>query len=303
MVMTLDNIRAAQALIDEHARFARANIGLNSTRFGPSWDDAFEQTLANLYSEPTALADAIRGYAAFAMDSMRRQRRFEIEGRYPAKTFAEAAQEVYFNDEYMQTQYLPGLLLSHFLWPHHYLQLLYFQNYFLPSLAAQSDPRFAEIGIGTGVYSRTALQIVDTADGIGYDLSPLSVDFTRNHLDAFGLLHRYETVLRDVISQAPGDLFSHVICVEVLEHLEDPVKLLCALREMTDPSGRLFITAALNAANADHIYLYRNAEEVLMHAREAELHVEHYFLANAYPPYKSDVPVPAAMAMVCVPEG
>ncbi|SPM37084.1 hypothetical protein MRAB57_4927 [Mycobacterium rhizamassiliense] len=299
--MIREHTRAAQAVIRDQARFAQNNIERASAEFGPEWDTAFEELLAHVYGDPVALADAVKGYAAFAVDSMRRQRRFEIERAYPAKTFAEAAQEVYLNEEYMHTQYLPGLLLSHYLWSHHYLQLQYFERFFLSSLAQQSDPRFAEVGIGTGVYSRIALQTVPAAEGFGYDLSPVSVRFTRAHLEAFGLLDRYDTDLRDVIEHPPEDQVSHVICVEVLEHLEDPVALLRALKNMTTPDGKLFITAALNAANADHIYLYRNAEEVLVQAEEASLHVEHYYFANAYPAPKRGVPVPGAMAMVCTP--
>jgi SAM-dependent methyltransferase len=299
--MTREYTQAAQALFDGQARFARSSIEHASAQFGPAWDAGFEQLLAHVYRAPEAMADAVKGYAAFAVDSMRRQSRFETEREYPAKTFAEAAQEVYLNDEYMHTQYLPGLLLSHYLWSHHYLQLQYFERFFLPSLAAQAQPRFAEVGVGTGVYSRIALQVVPAAQGFGYDLSPVSVRFTRAHLDAFGLLGRYDTCLRNVIDQPPEDQVGHVICVEVLEHLEDPVALLRGLKNMTAPGGKLFITAALNAANADHIYLYRNAEEVLVQAEGAGLHVEHYYFANAYPAPKRGVPVPGAMAMVCVP--
>ena len=299
--MTREYTQAAQVLIEGLAGFAQDNIERASAEFGPAWDVAFEQLLAHIYRDPVAMADAVKGYAAFAVDSMRRQRRFEIERVYPAKTFAEAAQEVYLNEDYMQRQYLPGLLLSHYLWSHHYLQLQYFERFFLPSLAAQAQPRFAEVGVGTGVYSRTALQAVPAAQGFGYDLSPVSVRFTRAHLDAFGLLGRYETGLCNVIDRPPEDQVSHVICVEVLEHLEEPVALLRGLKNMTAPSGKLFITAALNAANADHIYLYRNADEVLVQAEEAGLHVQQYYLANAYPAPKRGVPVPSAMAMVCTP--
>lgn len=149
--MTREYTQAAQALIETQARFARGSIERASVEFGSEWDNAFEQLLARVYRDPLAMADAVKGYAAFAVDSMRRQRRFEVEREYPAKTFAEAAQEVYLNDEYMHTQYLPGLLLSHYLWPHHYLQLQYFERFFLPSLAKEARPRFAEVGIGTGV--------------------------------------------------------------------------------------------------------------------------------------------------------
>lgn len=299
MTTTLKYTHAAQALIESQARFARNSIERASAEFGPGWDADFEQLLAHLYGEPAALAHAVKGYSAFAVDSMRRQNRFENERVYPAKTFAEAAREVYLNDDYMEKQYLPGLLLSHYLWPHHYLQLQYFERFFLTSMARREHPFFAEVGIGTGIYSRTALQKLPTARGFGYDLSPLSVRFTRAHLQAFDLLSRYETDLRNVIEQPPTDQADYVICVEVLEHLEDPVALLRALKRMTATGGKIFVTAALNAADADHIYLYRNAEDVLTQAEEAGIHVEHYCLANAYRPPKPGAPVPSVMAMVC----
>lgn len=296
---TLKYTRAAQALIESQARFARNSIERASAEFGPGWDADFEQLLANLYHEPASLAHAIKGYSAFAVDSMRRQQRFESEREYQAKTFEDAAREVYLNDDYMEKQYLPGLLLSHYLWPHHYLQLQYFERFFLPSMAKRDHPTFAEVGIGTGIYSRTALQRIPSARGFGYDLSPLSVRFTRAHVQAFELLGRYDTELRNVIERPPLDQADFVICVEVLEHLEDPVALLRALKNMTAASGKLFVTAALNAADADHIYLYRNADEVLAHTEEAGLHVEHYCLANAYRAPMPAVPVPSVMAMVC----
>lgn len=298
---TPEYTQAAQALIDSLARFARTNIERASAEFGAEWNDDFEALLAHLYRDPDALRNAVKGYAAFAIDSMRRQRRFETEREYPAKTFAEAAAEVYFNDDYMHTQYLPGLLLSHYLWSHHYHQLRFFKQFFLPTLKAQADARFAEVGIGTGVYSRTALQAVPGSQGYGYDISPVSLQFSTRHLEAFGLADRYATELRDVIATPPERQFQSVICVEVLEHLEDPIALLRGLRAMTAPGGKLFVTAALNAANADHIYLYRNAQDVLAQAEQAGLHVEHYFFANAYAAPKPGVPVPGAMAMVLTP--
>jgi 2-polyprenyl-3-methyl-5-hydroxy-6-metoxy-1,4-benzoquinol methylase len=53
------------------------------------------------------------------------------------------------------------------------------------------------------------------------------------------------------------------VSVEVLEHLEDPPAFLRALYGMLRKGGVGYITAAINAPNADHIYLYRSIEEVL----------------------------------------
>jgi hypothetical protein len=102
----------------------------------------------------------VEGEGSVNMGSMRRQKRFERERKYPAKTYAEAAAEVYFNDEYMANNYLPGLLLSHDLWPHHFQQLEYFPSFFLATLhrrrrAAGAGRHRSGVALGGGAVSQS----------------------------------------------------------------------------------------------------------------------------------------------------
>jgi hypothetical protein len=64
------------------------------------------------------------------------------------------------------------------------------------------------------------------------------------------------------------------------------------------PGAHAFITAAVNAAHADHIYLYRNASEVLSHLVEAGFTLDQYFVGAAYKPASPGVPVPEAAAFI-----
>lgn len=293
-------IAAAVSLFEQHARFARTSIERAGLDFGVPWRDEFAALLTALYPEDEALALAIKGYGHFCLDSMRRQRQFEADGCYAATTFAQAAEQVYFNTEYMTRQYLPGLLLSHYLWPHHYQQIEYFRAFAIAHLRARGIDRFAEVGIGTGIYSRIALAALPTVHATGYDISPHSIDFSVKHLEAFGLGSRFTSELRNVITTPPASRYPWVFCVEVLEHLEDPGAMLAALKGLTEPGGRLFVTAALNAAHADHIYLYRQPQDVLDQVARAGLRVEHCFAANAYAPARPGGVVPSALAMVLV---
>ena len=293
-----ENTQAAVELIEKFARFASNSVARAKTEFGMSWQNDFEILLARLYSTPAALEAAIKGYGSFAIDSMRRQKRFEREGTYPAKTFEQASQEVYLNAEHMTEQYLPGLLLSHYLWGHHYRQIEYFKTFVLPALRAQQTTDFVEVGVGTGIYSRIALEENSGICGVGYEISPLSMQFAQRHLTAYGLSHRYSMELRDILVSPPERRFQWVFCVEVLEHMEDPVALLRALKNLAVPGGKLFVTAALNAAHADHIYLYRKPQDVLDQVAEAGLNVEHHFFSNAYVPERPGLAVPGALAMV-----
>ncbi|WP_340646699.1 class I SAM-dependent methyltransferase [Phenylobacterium sp.] len=288
-----------RTIFAEQYRFSRDIVDRAIAAFGGSWADEAEETLRVLFSDDEGLNAAIRGYSVFALDSMRRQARFEKTLAYPSKTYAEAASEVYFNDAHMMGVYLPGLLLSHFLWPHHYRQLEFFDAAFVRPMKAAGGARFVEVGVGTGLYSRRLLQALPAATGYGLDISPSSQEYANRHVAAFGLQDRYQVHLRDVAEEADASA-PWLLCVEVLEHLEDPVAFLKLLRRTLAPGGRAFITAALDAANADHIYLYRTSEEVQVHLQAAGFALEQAFLGAAYKPAQAGAPVPLAAAFVVI---
>lgn len=286
-----------QTLFDQRYRFASALIGRALALFGDDWASDFEEVLVTLFPDDESLAAAAKGYAAFAFDSMRRQKAFEAARVYPHKTYAQAAGEVYFNDEHMTLEYLPGLLLSHYLWPHHYRQLQFFDSAFVGAMRSSGSKHFAEIGVGTAVYSHRILSKLPTSTGAGFDISPSSCHFAQARIRSAGAQARYVMHQQDIIAQ-PIEPVPWLVCVEVLEHLEQPVEFLKALRAGLAPGGRAFITAALNAAHTDHIYLYRNSEEVWEHLNAAGFTLEQSLLAAAYAPPAKDVPVPLAAAFV-----
>lgn len=297
-VSSRPKLARARELFRAHHRFAANIVDRSLETFGSSWADDFDEALAHLFSDDDQLSAAVKGYAAFAMTSLRLQARFERTGEYEAKTYAQAASQVYHNDSYMQAEYLPGLFLSHYLWPHHYRQLQFFGMMFLGYLEAAGVDSFMEVGVGTGLYSRIALQRNPKLIGRGVDISASSQRFAERQMAAFGFSDRYSVALEDVVTQTPGGSAQALICVEVLEHLEDPVEFLRALRRVMNAGGKAFITAALNAAHTDHIYLYRTASEVAEQLVAAGFEVEQYFVGHAYAPIRAGIPVPLAAAFV-----
>jgi SAM-dependent methyltransferase len=228
---------------------------------------------------------------------MRLQRRFERDLKYAPKTYAQASAEVYSNADYMQQAYLPGLLLSHYLWPHHFRQKLFFETAFVSFVRRAEIRNFCEVAVGTGTYSRILLQSHPEVRGVGFDVSDSALAASLSQATAFGVADRYRAERRDVVAH-PHEAVSALVCVELLEHLENPVALLSSLRRMLAPGGKAFVTAALNAANADHIYLYHNPQEVAVHLQQAGFAIEQGFFANAYAPPVKDAPVPAVAAFV-----
>lgn len=273
-------------------------VNRNRREFGESWMAKFEDMLAHLLADQEALENAVDGYVEFALDALRLHKRFEKDGEYINKTYEDAAAEVYHNEDYMQKLYLPGILLSHYLWPHHYRQGVFFENSYFADFLRADDKSFCDVGIGTGFYSRWLLTAGPDVTGQGFDISTSSKAYTERQVAAYGAADRYKVNLRDVIANPMDDITDWLMSVEVLEHLEDPVSFLKALRRMLRPGGKAFITAAITAPNIDHIFLYRDAEEVADQLIEAGFALEQYYLGAGYVPPKPRLPVPKIGAYI-----
>lgn len=301
--MTIDlsatpHVARAEQILRDEVPFMANKISEVVETFGPELARRMDETLAALFPEQAQLERAVLGYAEFAIDALRLHAVFETTGAYQAKTYAEAAREVYHSRDYMTDLYLPGILLSHFLWPHHYRQREFFEAIFMAEVRRSNDKRFYDVGVGTGYFSRLMLQGDAETRGVGIDISETAAEFTGRHVAAFGLAGRYRMELRDAIERTPEEARPFLLSVEVLEHLEDPIAFLRALRCILQKGGKGFITAALNAPNADHIYLYRTPLEVAGQLTSAGFHVEQYQSAFAYAPRKNARFVPEIAAFI-----
>jgi 2-polyprenyl-3-methyl-5-hydroxy-6-metoxy-1,4-benzoquinol methylase len=266
--------------------------------FGEPWVVEVEKLLSVMFTTEEKLSKAVDGYVRFAMDVTRRQSRFDDDGTYPQKSFEQVADEVYLNDDYMERYYLPGLLLSHMLWPHHYRQSRFFVATFLSDMKIMGAKSFVDAGVGTGFLSRLTLAACPDATGIGFDVSPASKKFAKLQVANYKLADRYQCKLLDLCTQPVEVETDWLISAEVLEHLEDPLSFLKRLRAILRPGGKGFITAAINAAEIDHIYLYRNPLEIAKQLVESGFTIEQYQSIPAYKPRKANIPPPEVVAFI-----
>ena len=296
--MAFGGIARFETVLTQLAPYMADTVPKARRTFGEPWERAFDETLRVMFGDDDArLKAAASGYLRFALDSVRLHKRFEKDRVYASKSYDDAAKRVYHNQEYMDGLYLPGILLSHYLWPHHYRQLGYFHREFVPRLQGMSDRRFLDVGVGTGFYSRQALAACEGVVGTAYDISTYSLDYARRQVAAFGFSERWNGEIRNVITDPPAQQWPAVISVEVLEHLEDPLSYLHALRARLATGGFGFITAAITAPNEDHIFLYNSWAEVAAQLEAAGFRILGLQEDLAYEP-QGDLPVPRLGAFV-----
>lgn len=291
--------------LDKAQEIAAREFGLIAGRFaesralfGQDWAAGFDAVLRKMMPDEEALRAALAGYTEFVVDSMRMQVAFQKTGRYQTETFEDACRAVYHDEAHMTREYLPALLLSHFLWPHHWRHAQFFRHVFLPELAAAEDARFHDVGVGTGFYTVSTLEGAPAANCIGWDVSPHSVAFAEKLAQRAGVGERVTFRLEDIRAQHDAEPRPFLVCIEVLEHVPDPMALLHTLGAMLTDGGKAFLGTALNAAHRDHIYLYRNEQDVIDHVEAAGFTVETVFSARAYSPTRRMPLVPSATAVV-----
>lgn len=261
-------------------------------RFGGVWESDCNLVFGIVFPDEVKLRNATQGYIAFSNQGMRAQIEFQRRGQYRFSSFDEVAHNVYFDPNYMSSCYLPGLLLSHLLWPHHYAQLSFYRH-----IVEKINPgTFAEIGVGTGVYSLFTLLQFPTINGLGVDISESSLSFSTALLQSAGLIKNYDTHLCDISRTTLPYRTDLVISVELLEHLENPVGFLRGIRNLIEHGGDAFVTAAINAAHADHIYLYGSVADIEAQLRESDLHIVEYIYEPAYNSRRENELVPAIAA-------
>ncbi|WP_337996573.1 class I SAM-dependent methyltransferase [Oleispirillum naphthae] len=201
-------------------------------------------------------------------------------GKYRRTSFAEANAEVYANKDFMQ-KYMEGLLVSQLLWSNHARAFL-FHDAFIDSL--KEGTRYLEVGPGHGLYLATAALNPRCAVVEAWDVSAESLEQTAASTRRMGISRPVRLAQRDVAEVGrraeDGEPFDVVVISEVLEHLEDPLRVLKNLRTFLVPGGRIFVHFPINSPAPDHIYLLTSLDEVRAMVEEAGFRVE---TAEEYP--------------------
>lgn len=199
-------------------------------------------------------------YMTIVMDTLQEQIYFQKNGKYRHSSFAEVADAVYFNDDYM-SHYMYGLALTSFLWPNH----LAMHRFFKETLPRSKTGKYLEIGPGHGYFLMEAMRLSAYTDFIGIDISETSIAQTRNLVAHFGreLQKPLQLECMDFLTaDIPPAHYDAVVMGEVLEHVEKPDIFLKRIAQISKNDAWIFVTTCINTPAIDHIYLFKTPEEL-----------------------------------------
>ncbi|MBK9654479.1 MAG: bifunctional 2-polyprenyl-6-hydroxyphenol methylase/3-demethylubiquinol 3-O-methyltransferase UbiG [Rhodanobacteraceae bacterium] len=109
---------------------------------------------------------------------------------------------------------------------------------------AQRQPlagmRVVDIGCGGGIMSEALARA--GAEVVALDLAPEALDVARLHALEAGVRVDYRLQSAEDLAVEMAGQFDAVSCLEMLEHVPDPVSVLRACATLLKPGGRLFLS-------------------------------------------------------------
>ncbi len=204
-------------------------------------------------------SSAVQDFVQFCYDYLRLQLELEKTGSYSCKSFEEARKNIYENPEVMSKKYMNGLLLSQAFWFNHFRILDYFFKEFCPTGLAFG--RVLEVPVGTGIFISEFMERNPRWEAAACDISESSIAFASDLVKMTGASGIH--FIRQNIFDFPEDeKYDRIICGELLEHLDEPTRLLEKLGRLLASDGQLFLTTVVWAASTDHVYLFKSAQEI-----------------------------------------
>jgi 2-polyprenyl-6-hydroxyphenyl methylase/3-demethylubiquinone-9 3-methyltransferase len=111
---------------------------------------------------------------------------------------------------------------------------------FVARHARLAGARALDVGCGGGLLSEAMARAGATVTGI--DLAPGMVEVARLHAAEEGLTVEYRVAGAEELGADPAGRFDVITCMEMLEHVPQPAKMLATLAALVRPGGAVFVS-------------------------------------------------------------
>ena len=130
----------------------------------------------------------------------------------------------------------------------------------IDKLAGLAGKRVIDIGCGGGILAESMAR--RGADVTGIDLSEKPLNVAKLHLLESGQHVDYQLIEAEEIAKQQPESFDCVTCMEMLEHVPDPLSTVRAAATLTKPGGWIFFST-LNRNPKSFLFAIIGAEYVL----------------------------------------
>jgi ubiquinone/menaquinone biosynthesis C-methylase UbiE len=235
------------------------------------------------------------GYVHFVNDVNRSQLQYEKERKYKNKSYSEVYSTVYDNAAYME-RYHWGVFTTTFAWEHHLKLYKYFVEYFTNTL--DESGQLLDLGSGSGIWSLLLVNNKRGWNSLGIDISNYSVDSANKLSTAGGFSNKAKFIVNDALKYKDESKADALVSCFLLEHLENPQDLFANASDNLKDGGYAFITAALTAAEVDHIFEFRQESELVEMAEKSGFRVVSMLSESPKTQPRESYFLPRSMAMV-----
>ena len=204
---------------------------------------------------------AVNAYLKLCADMMVSQLYFYKHNKYPLKEQSDAYKKIYDNPTEMKS-YMIGVAISQFLWPTHYAMYSFFIRKI--NLLKNDINNYLEIGCGHGLFLLEAIQkIKNNPDFEIVDISKTSINITKSIIN-FLIKEKIKInyTLRDIFKVDFRKKFDFITMGEVLEHVNNPDKLLEKVYNLLSQNGKVFLSTCVDCPTIDHVYHFKSIKEI-----------------------------------------
>lgn len=262
-----------------HAKRLRKNLKSFDRDYFNKAEKFISDYESQLISEGHSREYWIDCYLKMIADVHHEYLKFLETGKYSSSSFEEVNKRVYDNPDVME-YYMHALLLSQFLWKHHYEIYEFFKQTI--SEHTSEIKSYLEVGAGHGFYISEAAQLLNSGTSLTVvDISESSISLAKK----LAANPAIDFVHSDIFEFESDIKYDFIAMGEVLEHVEDPLALMKRLVEMVKDDGYIYITTPANAPAIDHIYLFEDAQDIRNILEEAGLEI-----VSEYSRYTEDLP-------------
>ncbi|MCP4075930.1 MAG: bifunctional 2-polyprenyl-6-hydroxyphenol methylase/3-demethylubiquinol 3-O-methyltransferase UbiG [Gammaproteobacteria bacterium] len=133
-------------------------------------------------------------------------------------------------------------------------------DYIEKQSAGLAGKKVLDIGCGGGILSEA--MAARGGDVTGIDMAEQSLDVAKMHLHESGLKVDYQMITAEQFADQNENQFDVVCCLEMLEHVPDPVSIINAAAKALKPDGTL-VLSTLNRNSKSYMLAIVGAEYVM----------------------------------------